>query len=114
MIGQEKNITLKPEKIQFHSNGIKILGSESDSYMIPYNGIIKACVSVYDKQSGIYYEPDVMEITGEMEGDLLLYDSARRKWRLQTELTGQKAGTMIKELLMRAPYILIGGADGLI
>lgn len=111
MMGRERTITLRPEKIQFTSNGIKILNSGSDRYTIPYKGIIWACVSIYDRQSGSYHEPEITEITGEMEGDLLLYDAMRRRWRLQTELTDKKAGAMIEELVVRAPYILIGGGQ---
>lgn len=109
MTGEERTITLRPEKIQFTGNEIKILQSGFDRYAIPYKRILRACVSIYDRQSGTYYEPEIAEITGEMEGDLLLYDCERRRWRLQTELTDRKAGAMIEELVMRAPYILIGG-----
>ncbi len=109
MTGQERKIILRPEKIQFTGNGLRILHSGFDRYTIPYKRIIRACVSIYDRQSGTCYEPEITEITGEMEGDLLLYDCERRRWRLQTELTDRKAGAMIEELVMRAPYILIGG-----
>ena len=82
MTGQERKIILRPEKIQFTGNGLRILHSGFDRYTIPYKRIIRACVSIYDRQSGTCYEPEITEIT---------------------------AGAMIEELVMRAPYILIGG-----
>ncbi len=107
-MGHEITITLRPEKIQFSSNCIKIVNGGLGRYTIPYSGIIWACVSVYDSQSGTYYEPEITEITKETEGVLHFYDSTHCKWCLQTELTGQTAGSMIEELAMHAPYILIG------
>lgn len=108
---QGTDMILWPEKIQFGKRYIKILDVSSGRYTIPYSEIVAACLSIFDRQSGMYYEPEITEITGMMEGDLILYDSAHRRWRIKTESTDRTAGIMIEELAVRAQHIWIGGGE---
>lgn len=102
------NITLKPEQIRFTGSGIKIKDSLRGRYKIPYKELITASVEVYDEDSGIYYEPEITDITEEMEGDLLLYNNQHHLWRIRTERLNKPAGSLLAELVRYAPYIMVG------
>lgn len=102
------NITLKPEQIRFTGSGIKIKDSCGGRYKIPYKELVMASVEVFDEDSGIYYEPEITDITEEMEGDLLLYNNQHRLWRIQTDGLDKPTGTLLAELVRYAPYIIVG------
>ncbi|MEY8324073.1 hypothetical protein AALB47_09185 [Lachnospiraceae bacterium 54-11] len=107
----EKNpgITLTVRQIDFTRNSIKVTDIYSDKYQFPYKEIVFASLSILDKETCEFYEPEITEITKEMKGDLLLYDSHGCKWRFQTDLSGKTAGVVFLELSLHAPYIVLGG-----
>lgn len=107
---QEKSqITLRPEKIQFSSRSMKISDPDHGGYKIPYREIIHVSLMIPGREEGTCYEPEITDITGDMEGDLILCDSKCCKWRIHPELTGMTAGSLLENLTMHAPYILVGG-----
>lgn len=112
-INMEKNlnIVLQPQKICFAKNCIKITDSRTGSYEIPYRELVLAGIRIRDEETGGFYEPEITEITEEMEGELLLWDSGNCRFIIGTEQTGRAAGSMLSELSLHAPYILIGNQD---
>lgn len=102
-------ISLTARQIYFTGSSIKIIDLRSGKYRFPYKEIVCACLSIPNKESGKPYEPDITEITREMKGDILFYDSHGRSWRLQTDLSGKTAGDVFLELSLHAPYIALGG-----
>lgn len=101
-------IILKPSGIRFTGSCIKLRDSRSGEYRIPYKDLVLAGIRVYDKESGFYYEPEVTDITKDMDGDLILYDFRHVRWQIRTEVSGKRAGALIEELAMRSPGTLIG------
>ncbi len=107
---QEKSqITLRPERIQFSSHSMKISDPDHGGYKIPYREIVLASLLAPGREEGTCYEPEITDITGDMEGDLILCDSKCCKWRIHPELTGMTAGSLLENLIIHAPYILVGG-----
>lgn len=106
-MGERQNITLKPEKIRFTENCIRMTDSRAGRYKIPYKNLVQVWIRGKDR-TGAMYEPEIMDITEDMEGELLIRDSKNCFFEIQTELTGKTAGGMLSELSMRAPYILVG------
>ena len=102
------DIALRPEKIQFTGNCIRIVDFHSGKYKIPYKGIVLACLYVCDHESGICYEPEFTEITADMEGELVIYDSGNSRFKIKTDLTGKRAGALLLEIAFHVPYILLG------
>ena len=102
-------ITLRPERIHLGGSSMKILDSHRGRYKIPYREIVSAFLSVPDRESGIYYEPDITDITRDMNGDLILYDTENSRWRIQMDLAESTAGNVLIDLAVHAPHILIGG-----
>ena len=105
------DITLRPEKITFTGNCIKIADFHTRKYKISYKEIVLAYLRVFNQESGMSYEPEIVDITSNMEGELVIYNSARCQYRIKTDLTGKPAGALLLELSMHAPYILIGAQD---
>lgn len=103
------DITLRPVKISFTASCIKIADLNCGKYRVPYKGIVLACLCVCDGESDVGYEPEITDITGDMDGELILYDAGRRRIRIKTDLAGKTAGAFFLELAIRAPYILLGG-----
>lgn len=110
-MGKILNIVLKPQKICFAKNCIKITDSRTGSYEIPYRELVLAGIRIRDRETGGFYEPEITEITEDMEGELLLRDSGNCRFIIGTGQTGRAAGSMLSELSMHAPYILIGNQD---
>lgn len=109
-MGERLSITLKPEKIRFTEHCIKVTDSHAGRYKIPYKNLVQAWIRGKDG-SGALYEPDILDITEDMEGELFFRDSDNCFFEIQTELTGRAAGGMLSELSAHAPYILIGKPD---
>lgn len=101
-------ITLRPKRIHLSGSSMEILDSHRGRYKIPYRKIISAFLSVRDKETGIYYEPEVTDITRGMNGDMILYDIENSRWRIQMDLADSTVGSVLADLAMHAPYILIG------
>lgn len=109
-MGERRSITLRPEKIRFTENCIKMTDSRSGRYKIPYKNLVQAWIRGKDC-TGAMYEPEITDITEDMEGELFIRDSKNCFFEIQTELTGKAAGRMLSELSVHAPYILIGKTD---
>lgn len=101
-------ITLRPERIHLGGSSMKILDSHRGRYKIPYQEIVSAFLSVPDRKTGVYYEPEITDITRDMNGDLILYDTENSRWRIQMDLAESTAGSVLADLAVHAPYILIG------
>lgn len=105
---EKPDMMLRPERIQIGRSSIQIMDPAAGRHKIPYKEIISACISVKDQGSGIYHEPEITDICESMEGDLILYDRRHRRWRILTDLAEQTAGSIVIQLAVRAPYILLG------
>ncbi len=105
---KELSVILKPVDIRFTEENIEIIDSRIGKYQLPYEDIVMAGLRVYDQESGSWYEPEITEITRDMEGDLVIRDSGSCQWMIHTDLIEKTAEAMLSELTMHAPYILIG------
>lgn len=106
---ENRDISLEVKQVHFTKNSIRITDLYSGKHQILYKELMFACLSVSDRRTGACYEPEITEITENMEGDLLLYDTHRCCWRLKTNFIGKTAGMIFKELACNAPYMLLGG-----
>lgn len=106
----EKNldITFNPERIRFTEKCIQIADSRMGKRRIPYAELVLAGIRIVDRESGACFEPEITEITREMDGELYLCNAENCRYRIRTERSGRTAGSLISELGRRAPYILIG------
>lgn len=107
---KQLSITLRPEKIRFMENCLRITDPRFGKIKIPYKNLVQVWIRRKDG-SGVPYEPDIMDITEDMEGKLFFRDSENRCFAIQTELTGRPAGKILSDLSIHAPYILIGKPD---
>lgn len=99
---------LKPKGICFTPRYIKITDSGRKQYQIFYKDLILASLQTFDDKSGACYEPDITDITKNMEGDLILYGFGNTRWQIRMEETGKTAGSALSDLAAHAPHILIG------
>lgn len=102
------NIILKPTNIRFTEKNIEIIDSHIRRYQLPYEDIVTTALRIYNQESEDWYEPEITEITRDMEGDLVLRDNRRGYWIIHTDLMEKTAGAILLELVMHAPYILVG------
>ena len=102
---------IMPEKILFRKSFISLVEQERVKYRIPYKDIVVARIRVWDDKAKCYQEPEITEITGDMEGELVLYDRQHIQWVIQTDQSGRKAGSLLEELCIHAPYIMMGSQD---
>lgn len=105
---QKLNLILKPTNIQFTKKWLEAVDSRAGRYRIPYEDIVQASLRVYDQQAETWYEPEITEITEGMEGDLVICNHQGCQWVIRTELMKKTAQAMLSELVMYAPYILVG------
>lgn len=105
---KDLSIILKPVDIQFTEENIEIADSRIGRYQLPYEDIVTAGLRVYDRESEEWYEPEITEITRDMEGDLVISDRTGCQWIIHMDLVKKTAEAMLSELVMHAPYILIG------
>lgn len=100
-----------PEKIVFYKNSITMAEKGKGTHRISYQDVVLAYLKVWDEVSGSYQEPEITEITPEMDGEMILYDKGHKRWIIRTEKAGKKAGALLEELCIHAPYIMVGGQD---
>lgn len=105
---QKMNLILKPTDIRFTKKWIEAVDCYTGRYRLPYKNIVHAGLRVYDQNSKDWYEPEITEITKGMEGDLLICDHQNCQWVIHTDLLEQTAQAILSELVMHAPYILVG------
>ncbi len=108
---EESENRITPERIIFGKSFITAKAPQSERYRIFYKDIIWAYISVPDDRTGDCENPDIADVTEEMEGTLVVCDKKRCRWIFQTDRTGQTAGSLLKKLCIHAPYIVAGGQD---
>lgn len=102
------NIILKQTDIRFTEKYIEIMDTCIGRHQLPYEDIVITVLRIYNQESESWYEPEVTEITSDMKGDLVIHDNRGGHWIIHTDLMEKTAGAMLSELVMQAPYILIG------
>lgn len=108
---ENKDIMLHPEKISFKRRCIKVKDIVYGECRIPYKEIIMGYVKIWSQESGGCHKPEIIDITEDTDGDLILYDYRHCCFHIQTDLVSETAGAMLGELTMHAPYILAGGQE---
>ncbi len=76
-------------------------------FKIPYDEIIVAYIEDFDEEKRILYRPEIIDLTEETGGNLVLYDSQFCRFEIHLEQTGKKAGMIFKQLAVHAPYIFL-------
>ena len=102
------NIILKPTDIQFTEKWVELVDFHTERHLLPYKDIVQAGLRVYNQESEEWYEPEITEITKGMEGDLVVCDNQNCQWIIHTDLMEKTAQAVLSELVMHAPYILVG------
>lgn len=104
-------IRIVPRELLFRKRFITMTDEKTVKHRIFYKDIVLAYLQIWDEKAGCYLEPEITDITGDMEGNLILYDRQHCKWVIQTDQTGRKAGALLEELCIHAPYIMMGSQD---
>lgn len=107
-VEKRQDIILRPERIQLTRSDIRLVDSMTGRYKIPYKELLAARIRIKNQISGVYYEPEITEISRDMRGDLIFYDRRRYRWQIQMDLIDQAAGAILVKLAVRAPYIFLG------
>lgn len=108
---RESETKIMPGKVLFRKSQIVLEISSAEKYRIPYREIVWAYVRTKGDEPGGGREPELAEITEETEGELIIYDRQRHRWMIGTGRAGKKAGALLKELCIHAPYIVAGGQE---
>lgn len=106
------SIALKLKEIVLQSRYLNLTDIQEQTYCIPYEELVLAYISIHDTGSGeenSLMKPALEDITEDMDGELVMLDRRHYRWSLQMGLSGKKAGAVLKELSIRAPYMLLGG-----
>lgn len=105
---RESETKIMPGKVLFRKSQIVLEVSSAEKYRIPYREIVWAYIRTEGDEPDGGREPELAEITEETEGELIIYDRQRHRWMIGTGRTGKKAGALLKELCIHAPYIAAG------
>lgn len=102
---------LRPEEIVFERKYLKLTDIKERQYQIPYEELVCVYLEAYSTEPGEedrLIRPALEDITEDMDGELVMLDCRHCRWNLQTDLSGKTAGAILRELGIRAPYILLG------
>ena len=73
----------------------------------PYRNMAYAYLCICDKAEKMYWEPELVELGRDVDGELILYDSDCRRYRIRTKRLRRTAGSLLIDLAIHAPYILL-------
>lgn len=93
--------------IQFKKNSVKMTDISNQKFQIPYDVIVMAYIENEDKKTGEIHRLEFTDLTEEADGEVILYDCHHCQFRLRVEGTGRKAGYILKQLALHAPYIMM-------
>lgn len=102
---------IEPDQIIFGKSFMTAEKSQGEKYRIFYKDIVWAYISVQNDRTGCWEEPDIADVTEDLDGELVVCDRKRCRWVMQTDRSGQTAGSLLKKLCISAPYIVAGGQD---
>lgn len=101
-------IRLRPENILFEDESVRVVDARTGKHRLFYSEIVLACLRVWDQKKKQYWEPEITDITSDMEGDLILYDKGHCRWEIRTDRSGKKAGSLLEEICIHAPFVMAG------
>lgn len=110
MTGKKRNYTcvsIQAEKIDCEKGYIKVSDDRRMELCFPYKEIIVAYIEIFDSKKDIFYRPEIMELTEEMTGNLVLYDSKFVRFEIHLEQTEKTAGMILKQIALHASYIFL-------
>lgn len=106
------SISLRLKKVVFHKEYLGLTDVQERMYRISYDELVFVYLETCSAESGgegSQIRPVLEDITADMDGKLVMLDCRQCRWNLQTDLSGKTAGTILRELSVYAPYILLGG-----
>lgn len=104
---QVSSVVKQLQSIQFKEDFIEITEITQEKFQLPYDEIIMAYIEIYDNATGEVYRPELADITEDTEGEVILCSLRNCRFRLEAERTGKRAGYILKQLALHAPYILM-------
>lgn len=110
MTGKERNYTcvsIHAGKISCGKKCIHVSDTRHVVFKFPYDEIIVAYIEVFDKESNTFYRPEITDLTENICGKLVLYDSRFCRFEIYPGKTGKTAGMILKQLAVHAPYIFL-------
>ncbi len=102
------NIILRPADIRFAEKWVEITDPHIGEYQISYEDIVRVSLRVYEQGRTDWYEPEITEITKDMDGDLVICNRWRNHFVLKMDLAGSEAGGVFGEFVKHAPHALFG------
>lgn len=105
------SMSLMLKNIVFEKEYLKLTDRKEWEYQISYRELVFVYIESYNTESGeegSVTKPALEDITEETDGELVILDCGHCCWKLQTALSGKTAGAILRELGIRAPYLLLG------
>ncbi len=105
------SMSFRLKNIVFEKDYLKLTDSKEGKYQISYEELVFVYLEAYSAESGEksrLIRPALEDITEDMDGELVMLDCRHCRWKLKTDLSGKKAGAIMIELGIHAPYILLG------
>lgn len=95
-------------KAGFKKSRVIMTDKRNTEISLRYGELVAAYVEICDEITGQIRHPDLEEVTEELEGCLVLYDREYRRIRVRPAGVGVRAGALLKELAIHAPYLFLG------
>ena len=93
-------------KAGFKKNRVIMTDKRNMEISLSYGELVAAYLEIRDKTTGQISRPELEDVTEDLEGTLILYDREYRRICVRT--AGIKAGLLLKQLAIHAPYLFLG------
>lgn len=105
------NILLRADELIFESKALRITDVHHEKYVIPYEEIALVYIAVSDGREWDLkkcYMPEIIDITADMDGALLIYNRQQGCFAIWTDRIRDTAGEILERLTRYAPHALFG------
>lgn len=100
------SIEMWVRKAEFKKNRVILTDKRNMEILLPYRELVAAYLEIRDKNTGQISRPELEDVTEDLVGCLILYDREYR--RICVHTTGVRAGLLLKQLAIHAPYLFLG------
>lgn len=110
---QVSSVVKQLQTISFKDDALEMTDTAHERFQLPYDEIVMAYIEVCDEATGELRRLELADITEDTDGEVILCDCKDQRFRIKTEQTGKKAGYIMKQLALHAPYILMDSQEWL-
>lgn len=100
------SIEIWVRKAGFKKKRVILTDKKNMEISLPYGELVAAYLEIGDKITGQISRPGLEDVTEDMGGSLILYDREYR--RICVHTAGVRAGLLLKQLAVHAPYLFLG------